>query len=283
MTETLPADWCRTDPSQAHALTAAREQLHHAVQFAAVFGLRYLPAAADDSHSSLGWRAGEASLSSHAVHGPGGALRVQIVIPSFVLRVLRDEREVLAVALHERAVEEVAAIVRRTLAHEGLRAERYTLERHYALPPHPLAQPHARFVRPAVGELVQLAAWFGNAALVLQELAARTPDTAPIRCWPHHFDLATLFPAGPGATIGVGLSPGDDGIPEPYYYVNRYPRPAGTPALPPVAGGGTWQTHGWFGAALPGSRVEGTAGDQYAQVRAFLHSAIGTLQGLATR
>src|SRR5918912_81934 len=91
------------------------------------------------------------------------------------------------------------------------------------------------------------------------------------RCWPHHFDIATLLEFAGGRSIGAGLSPGDESCDGPYWYVNHYPA---TPRrdLPPLAGGGTWNTSGWVGAILPLSR----GGD----VQAFLDSAIAASRTL---
>lgn len=37
--------------------------------------------------------------------------------------------------------------------------------------------------------------WFGNAHGVLTAVAGRNPDAPRVRCWPHHFDIATLIAA----------------------------------------------------------------------------------------
>lgn len=53
-------------------------------------------------------------------------------------------------------------------------------------------------------------------------------------------------------SVGVGLSPGDSGYPEPYVYVTPWPYPTGElPALP----WGHWHTEGWTGAVLRGSAL----------------------------
>jgi hypothetical protein len=98
-----------------------------------------------------------------------------------------------------------------------------------------------------------------------------------VRCWPHHFDIATLIDRGAAAdktarSVGVGMEPGDDSYAEPYYYVNAYPPPAAGAMLPALAGDGSWHTAGWFGAVLPGSRLARSG--QHDQVAAFLGSAV---------
>jgi hypothetical protein len=87
-------------------------------------------------------------------------------------------------------------------------------------------------------------------------------ETSPIQLWPHHFDLSMLWL--PGAKImgqdpeneeyadkqmNFGFTFGDEGIPEPYFYITAYPLPEGFPKLP-LPPGATWQTGGFGGVVL---------------------------------
>jgi hypothetical protein len=140
----------------------------------------------------------------------------------------------------------------------------------HELPAHPVGQ-GAPFP-PVTPALAQLAAWFASAHRVLDAVAAAEPGATPVRCWPHHFDVATLIRLDPAGTrtVGVGLSPGDGSYPEPYWYVTPWPylRPDQLPALP----AGRWHTEGWVGAVLGASALAPeTAG---AQVAGFLRAAI---------
>jgi hypothetical protein len=77
--------------------------------------------------------------------------------------------------------------------------------------------------------------------------------------WPHHFDLASLVTlSGSGehaTTIGLGFSPGDAGIDEPYFYVTPWPAPEA--ATLPALTIGRWNTEGWTGAVLRASQIIG--------------------------
>ena len=67
---------------------------------------------------------------------------------------------------------------------------------------------------------------------------------------------ASPYPVGEARTVGVGLCPGDDDIPEPYFYVTPHPRPA--PGRGPVElPAGRWNERFWFGAVLRGSDAAG--------------------------
>ena len=61
-------------------------------------------------------------------------------------------------------------------------------------------------------------------------------NTSPVQLWPHHFDLAMNWFSGrqvPGTDpedeeaseeqMNFGFSTGDDGIPDPYFYITAYP------------------------------------------------------------
>jgi hypothetical protein len=98
----------------------------------------------------------------------------------------------------------------------------------------------------------------------------------PPRCWPHHFDFATLtsFPSpnGEAAFVGVGFSPGDHYYDEPYFYVSLYPAPD-KERLPRLAALGHWHTHE-FTAAIATSGTLNAVRDPQAGVDEFFQEAI---------
>ena len=87
-------------------------------------------------------------------------------------------------------------------------------------------------------------------------------ETSPIQLWPHHFDLAMLWLPGDKIAgqdpndeeyadkqMNFGFTLGDDGIPEPYFYITAYPLPDGFPAHE-LPAGTEWHTQGFTGAVL---------------------------------
>ncbi|HEU5337788.1 MAG TPA: DUF5996 family protein [Sulfuricaulis sp.] len=87
--------------------------------------------------------------------------------------------------------------------------------------------------------------------------------TSPVQLWPHHFDLAINWFSGRRVSgvdpadeevseeqMNFGFSTGDDGIPDPYFYITAYPSPPELTKtqLPAHA---LWHTEGWTGAVLP--------------------------------
>lgn len=95
--------------------------------------------------------------------------------------------------------------------------------------------------------------------------ALRAPiaeETSPIHIWPHHFDLAMLWLPGEKIAgqdsaneeisdkqMNFGFAFGDEGIPEPYFYITAYPLPDAMPKLA-LPDGTIWQDDGFSGAVL---------------------------------
>ncbi len=125
---------------------------------------------------------------------------------------------------------------------------------------------HRRFPSTGSDELVRL---FADTHTILVELG----QSAPVRLWPHHFDLACSRQFG-AVSLGMGISPGDGATGLPYWYAKPWPM---LDRLPPLAGGGAWHTEGWVGAELPLARL-GASG-QREQVLAFFQSSISAARG----
>ncbi len=92
-------------------------------------------------------------------------------------------------------------------------------------------------------------------------------ETSPVQFWPHHIDLAMLWFSGrlvPGQDpaneeyadeqMNFGFTPGDDTIPEAYFYATAYPAPPGLTAAK-LPGQAYWHTDGFTGAILPYSAL----------------------------
>ena len=111
--------------------------------------------------------------------------------------------------------------------------------------------------------LNELAVWFANGRIAVERvrhamLGHGCAAPAP-RCWPHHFDLATLtsfFLPRPATTayVGAGLSPGDRYYDEPYFYLSVYPAPDPS-ALPPLPPLGHWHVEDFTGAVATATAI----------------------------
>jgi hypothetical protein len=154
------------------------------------------------------------------------------------------------------------------------------------IPPHAVGSGSA-FVRADPGASLELARWFGDMAGLLEGVRAGAPHAAPVLCWPHHFDLATLVVLDPDVdpeqarSIGVGMVPGDDWYAEPYLYVTPWPSPE-SPTLHALPSGGRWHTESWLGGVLHAHELVSlvTSGDQEAAARAFVDQTMAACRVL---
>ena len=198
-------------------------------------------------------------------------VRIGVSASPFALLVLVNDGPRANLSLDGRTVAEAAEWIREHLGAIGLDAPKYILDKHYTIPTHAV-DGGARFDATDSGAFALLAAWYADASIVLEEFVARMPHAAPVRCWPHHFDIATVIDFAPGKTIGLGMEPGDVYYDQPYYYASAYPRPRADLVRPPLAGNGHWHTHEWLGAVLPASDI-GDA-QQRGQIESFVDSAL---------
>jgi hypothetical protein len=159
----------------------------------------------------------------------------------------------------------------------------------YDLPAHPVGS-GGRFAGELAPERAELGRWFAGAYRLLVEVSSREPDASEVRCWPHHFDFATLLAIERDAsgaatrTVGVGLSPGDERYAEPYWYVAPWPGPFEA-TLPSLKSGGHWHAEGFTAAILPGSEIvsAGTGVAQASRVRSFIDEALDASRRLLAR
>jgi hypothetical protein len=232
------------------ALAAARTLAHRGVQWPARAAWANLEPAADDSHTSLSWDAEIAALLGQPL---AGGVRVGLRMGVYEL-VFTTKTRCDAFPLAGKSDAEVGAWLDGKLAGEGLKPAS-GVKLPYEMPP-------TLFARAAeeVPHFAALALWFAAAAEALEDLRKKyrrfKPGPSPVRCWPHHFDIAILValekgPAESARAIAVGVSPGDGYYAQPYLYVSAYPRPD-TDNLPPLPPGGRWHTKDFFGAVATG-------------------------------
>jgi hypothetical protein len=278
-------DWETLGGVAPDALSEARLQLHWAANLAAAPGASLGEPAPDDSHASLEWTDAGRVLAGTPVGGLRAALR-----PDDPALVLLDDahRARESFPLEGKTLPEALRWLRSgwTAASGRPTAAEIALPRH-ELPAHPVGG-EARFSFADATLPAELGRWFAVADRVLRSVRAGLAGTSPVRCWPHHFDIAVLVTVGaaeedrPARTVGVGMTPGDGGYPEPYWYVTPWPYPE-DPALPCLDGEGSWHTTGWTGAVLTGSRLvaAGDAASQAERLSAFLGSAVDACVELA--
>jgi hypothetical protein len=247
-------DWSRVGRIPPGALAEARILAHHAAQWVAKAAQANLGAIPDDSQSSFTWNNSHSALVSQPLPAKGGEVRIGLRIARLELILIRGSNVLDAFQFDGRTDEEAGIWVDLKMHALGLKpATGITFG--YALPAHPASGGRHR-LEMLGRELGELSRWFGGPAEALEafrgKIATLRPGPGPLRCWPHHFDIATLVRLDESTdasarSIGVGASPGDEFYSQPYVYVSPWPRfeAEGLPELPRP---GHWHTMGFFGA-----------------------------------
>lgn len=263
-----PANW--PDSGGDPSLVAARLQIHHAAQLLTAFAGACVEPKDDDSHRSLSWLPEHRALVTEPGVSDGESVSVRLVFETLTVQVIRNGRVHDGFELRGRTLDEA----RRWLAEQATLAWP-----EFEIPAHPVAEGQPFDVEPA--EAARLASWFHSAAWALAPIASRH-DAGPVRCWPHHFDIATLITLpsaradGTTPTVGVGMAPGDGSYSAPYGYVSPWPPPWDEPR--PALDHGHWHTEGWLGAVLPAAEWVSSGGP--GTVEAFFARAIEASQEL---
>ena len=262
-------------------LTDARLQLHHAAQVVSSAGFTFVAPREDFSHTSMEWSSSLGALVSRPA-GEKVAFRAALAVGELRLLLLEgtgSDRIAAEYELTGHTVDQAYSWLQQAI-------EDFTetpLAAGLVRPAHKIPQHRVgggQLFSSGPGEtLEEWARWFDNSAGVLWDIQEVTAHASPVRCWPHHFDIATLVRLEPGkdpesgASIGIGMSPGDADYSEPYFYVTPWPHPQ-EPRLPPLEGGGEWHADGWLGAVLTASALAEDGGDrQFNRVASFLASA----------
>lgn len=244
-------------------LADARLQAHYAAQWLARAARAFVPPKADDSHTSLTWNDTYKALAGANVTDD---LVFALDIAGLGLLALQPAAgNIETFRLDGRTDKDAGAWMADQVSAAGFDASRLAEALSWDMPDHPLADGGTYQHNAACLELSQ---WFANAAGLLEKVRnnhkAIQPGPSPVRCWPHHFDIATLISLGEGdpeqsKSVGVGLSPGDETYGEPYFYISPWPYPENDtlPHLPP---GGHWHTQGFTAAVATASELLPLAG-----------------------
>jgi hypothetical protein len=211
----------------------------------------------------------------------GAWLSLKITDLTLALHVGEGSTHVQSFSLDGRPDAQAGQWLSKQLGARGLDAHALNAPSPYEMPAHAVSQGAAYGPAGLSDTLAELAAWFGNAGLSLgsiqRQMIWRKLAASPVRCWPHHFDLATLttLPArNTDATgyVGAGLSPGDEYYDEPYFYISVYPEPdpAALPSLPTL---GHWHLRDFMAAVATAHKIV-AAKNQRAETDDFLRAAV---------
>jgi hypothetical protein len=261
-------------------LPQTREQLHCVAQVVASVPRLLATPTADFSHSAFDWDEDRQALISAQIT-IDTTFQVGLRVADATALVLgSDGGEVASQATNGITIDELFAWLTRQIVDLTSSAlPKPLIEAEDGLPV-PCAAGQ-RFDLNDTAALAELARYYDNTNLVLQQLGAANEHASPVRTWPHHMDMAMLISLDPDGdpetarSVSFGMQPGDGFYSEPYYYSSPWPppEPGDWPALP---GGGHWRTDGFTAAVLVASNLT-SAGDAAAQQQAlqvFAQSAV---------
>jgi len=270
--------WEAVVPGDAGSLGDARLSAHWAAQIIGGVGEALVAHEPDFSHTSMTWDDGlRALVGQRTAKGTRVALR----LADLAIQVQSSRGVVTSIALSGKTLDEALDRVNAALeeAEGGALSTKPAIPT-YEMPSHPVGEGQP-FADPDTKRLKELARWYANASRLAKIVSENTLGASPVRCWPHHFDIATLVTLDPPGTdpetarsIGFGLSPGDASYDEPYFYINPWPFPEKRDGHGDLAGGAHWHAEGWFGGVLPASAIRGDRREQAEQVLAYAKSAM---------
>ena len=267
------------------SLVGARAIAHKAVQLLTRAARANLKSSPDDSHSNLGWDGSSKRFPSQPIPVDGGVMMIGLSLCPMHLDVVRNTETTTKFDMDRRSFEDTLDWLDGQLTEAGLKpASKASLP--YELPD-AVTRVDRFLPNTAASHLATLQAWFDLAQTVqsgfVKNHADVKPGPSPVRCWPHHFDIATYvqLEAGSAETargIGVGMSPGDESYRQPYFYVNPWPH-LDAADLPDAPDPGHWHTNGYVGAVATAEQIL-SLDDSPSSLLSFIESAfsVGRVQ-----
>lgn len=273
----LAKKWRRLDSIPFEEIGKSRDMAHEAIQLIASTGISFAQKREDDSHTNCEWSRSLKAFVGN-VFGVKNKICLGLNISDFKLLLLKENWTIIdELPLKKKNLEEVLAWLKNNFDNQGLESKKFDLERHYEIPVKTISE-GGTFKVDNKQAFQELSDYFSNADLVIRAYISDLTNATPVRCWPHHFDIATLLNIGQEnlQSIGIGLSPGDSSNREPYFYVTMWPYPAIDQISFAELLNGNWNFKGWIGAYLSASEIikEKNEENQYKMAYSFIESAV---------
>lgn len=284
----MPSLWKFTQLENAELLTKARQQLHQASQIVAAVGRTYKPKVKDDHFASFLWNDRREMLQGYEIEGEEN-FSVALNFKTFSIHLLDTSGESLnSFELDGKTQQQSLIWLEEQLVKLGLDGNSLSIQLPYEMPSYPTAK-GKEFQMESHEAFDELSNYFSNTNLIVKAILRDDVNASAISCWPHHFDIASLITISDtgdpetSSSIGIGMSPGDTGYDEPYFYLTPWPYP-NVSALAEIHGLGKWHTDGWVGGVLTASDLTSNSevNNQERLVKEFFESGLGTLRELMT-
>src|SRR5436190_696696 len=173
-------------------LREARLQAHYAAQWLGRMGSAFIPPQPDYSHTGIIWNDALVGFTTGAMKDET-RLGLRITDLTFVFLNKAGERTS-SYPLNGHSDRDIRQWLDEQLGARGMEARLLDQTSPYEIPAHAIAKGAPYSVPEISGCLHELADWFANAQSALdgirQQMIGRSRSASPMRCWPHHFDLA---------------------------------------------------------------------------------------------
>ncbi|MEO1051578.1 MAG: hypothetical protein AAFX87_13185 [Bacteroidota bacterium] len=279
--ETISARWASLSNFDESQMAEVKSQLHQAVQLLGMVGRRILPHDPSDVTANLGWDDKHQALVSRPLAGAGETFKAGLKLKDFLLIIINDDALASTFELNGKTQGEAIAWLKSEFEERGFNSSNFDLELPYEIPEYPQQNGAPfEFVNPPLFD--ELGKYFANAQAVLEVVESNSENVSEIRCWPHHFDIATLITLKDtgdpetSSSVNVGFSPGDGSYNEPYFYVSPWPYPEKSQL--PALESGFWNTEGYTAAILKGSEI--VANGQDICAKRFITQSIDPIKAI---
>ncbi len=279
----MPSAWKQLHNIAPEELMSAYQQAHQLAQWLARFARGYLPAQPDDSHTSLMWHRNMGLMTTNATEIGGRQISFGLELRDLSLVKIEDGQVVDSIFMHGQKDGDAGEWMCGAIDAMGLDGSALNAALPYELPASPYSNGCAYNTANNVAALSEIARYLDNTSLVLNDVVAKHqnihPGPAPVRLWPHHFDLATIITLEEGDfesahAVGFGLAVPDPSRDEFYFYTYPWPRNQRTD-LPALRSDSAYQYDGTVGAVQMMSKLV-SASDQEATARIFFDDTVGT-------
>ena len=275
--------WNHLYPLDLSELATVREQLHQAVQSVAAVGRHFLEASKEDENAALLWIPNPKRLAGKWIATPKGKFRASISFAERRIFLIDEQIRVIdSFGIHGNTFNQLMVWFEEHIGKLGLPVENFNVNLPYELPNYATQKKQA-FALPDTGLSDAFTHFYANSRVILEQLRGSFSGVGETTVWPHHFDQAIsvrLKDSGNPETssyLGIGMSPGDDHYPQPYFYVNSWPY-AEEERLQPL-NFGKWHGDDWIGAVFTAEEVWEVS-NQPEALKTFYHQASRQIQRL---
>ncbi len=255
----LSLEWHTFKPLDTQKLSDVKQQFHLALQNVAAVGRKFLEHSDNDENATLTWIPGLSRLAGKWIEG-NVRFRSSISFDDFSIYLV-DERvnTISSFSVVGKTHRQIMIWLEEQIGKLQLQASDLTLNLPYKIQDSPQLNGE-KFQANDPDVTMELMKYFHNTFKVLREFKKSRELNSEVYVWPHHFDEAlTVMIKDTGdpetnSTITLGMSPGDESIQEPYFYVSTWPHVL-TSQLPLLENGAIWVEEEWTGSVFLSSEL----------------------------